>query len=56
VVSQGIVAAGLTLGSFTWTGNFTTLNLIAATTNALNGPWWPADPTTTATTQSSACC
>jgi hypothetical protein len=37
VVSQGIVAAGLTIGSFTWTGNFTTLNLIAATTNALNG-------------------
>jgi hypothetical protein len=37
VVSQGIVAAGLTLGSFTWTRNFTTLNLIAATTNALNG-------------------
>lgn len=31
------VASGITLGGFQWTGNFTTIDLIAATTNALNG-------------------
>lgn len=56
MLSQGIVAAGLTLGSFTWTGNFTTLNLIAATTNALNGALVARRPDHYATTQSSACC
>ena len=37
MVSQGIIAAGITFGGFKWTGSFTTINLIAATTNALNG-------------------
>ena len=27
----------ITIGGFTWTGNFTTIDLIAATDNALNG-------------------
>ena len=36
-MSQGIIADGITLGGFTWTGNFTTIDLIAAGTNALNG-------------------
>jgi uncharacterized membrane protein YeiH len=30
-------AQGIHFGGFTWTGNFTTIDLIAATTNALNG-------------------
>ncbi len=30
-------AQGVHIGGFQWTGNFTTLDLIAATTNALNG-------------------
>jgi len=37
VTGQGIIAAGITIGGFKWTGNFTTIDLIAATTNALNG-------------------
>jgi uncharacterized membrane protein YeiH len=37
VTGQGVLAAGITIGGFKWTGNFTTLDLIAATTNALNG-------------------
>jgi uncharacterized membrane protein YeiH len=37
VIGQGILAAGITIGGFKWTGNFTTIDLIAATTNALNG-------------------
>jgi uncharacterized membrane protein YeiH len=32
-----MLAAGITIGTFKWTGDFTTINLIAATTNALNG-------------------
>ncbi len=32
-----MAADGITLGGFQWTGNFTTIDLIAATTNALNG-------------------
>jgi len=37
VIGQGILAAGITIGGFKWTGSFTTIDLIAATTNALNG-------------------
>jgi hypothetical protein len=37
VTGQGVLAAGITIGGFKWTGNFTTIDLIAATTNALNG-------------------
>jgi len=37
LIGQGIIAAGITIGGFKWTGNFTTIDLIAATTNALNG-------------------
>jgi uncharacterized membrane protein YeiH len=34
---QAILASGITFGGFKWTGDFTTIDLIAATTNALNG-------------------
>jgi uncharacterized membrane protein YeiH len=37
VTGQGILAAGIIVGGFKWTGSFTAINLIAATTNALNG-------------------
>ena len=37
MTGQGILAAGVTIGGFKWTGNFTAIDLIAATTNALNG-------------------
>ncbi|HWC44331.1 MAG TPA: TRIC cation channel family protein [Actinomycetota bacterium] len=37
MTGQGVLAAGITIGGFKWTGNFTTIDLIAATTNALNG-------------------
>src|SRR5262249_332318 len=37
VSGQGIIAAGITIGGFKWTGNFTAIDLIAAGTNALNG-------------------
>ena len=37
MIGQGILAAGITIGGFKWTGSFTTIDLIAATTNALNG-------------------
>ena len=37
MTGQGILAAGITIGGFKWTGDFTTIDLIAATTNALNG-------------------
>lgn len=37
VTGQGILAAGITVGGFKWTGDFTAIDLIAATTNALNG-------------------
>jgi uncharacterized membrane protein YeiH len=37
VTGQGMLAAGITIGGFKWTGSFTAINLIAATTNALNG-------------------
>ena len=37
MTGQGILAAGITIGGFQWTGNLTLVNLIAATTNALNG-------------------
>jgi uncharacterized membrane protein YeiH len=33
----GLVASNVTFGGFKWTGDFTTIDLIAATTNALNG-------------------
>ena len=36
-MTGGILAAGITLGGWKWTGNLTAINLIAATTNALNG-------------------
>ncbi|MGZ4663483.1 MAG: trimeric intracellular cation channel family protein [Frankiaceae bacterium] len=32
-----MIASGITVGGFTWHGSFTTIDLIAATTNALNG-------------------
>jgi uncharacterized membrane protein YeiH len=32
-----MLAAGITIGGFKWTGNLTAVDLIAATTNALNG-------------------
>jgi uncharacterized membrane protein YeiH len=35
--SHGLIATGVTFGGFKWTGSFTTVDLIAATTNALNG-------------------
>jgi uncharacterized membrane protein YeiH len=37
VTGQGVLAAGITFGGFKWTGDFTSIDLIAATTNALNG-------------------
>ena len=37
MTGQGILAAGITIGGFKLTGSFTTIDLIAATTNALNG-------------------
>ncbi|HKP99358.1 MAG TPA: TRIC cation channel family protein [Actinomycetes bacterium] len=37
MTGQEVLAAGITIGGFKWTGNFTTIDLIAATTNALNG-------------------
>lgn len=37
MTGQVVLAAGITLGGFKWTGSFTTIDLIAATTNALNG-------------------
>jgi uncharacterized membrane protein YeiH len=37
VTGQEFIAAGITIGGFKWTGNFTAIDLIAATTNALNG-------------------
>lgn len=37
MIGQGVLAAGITIGGFKWTGSFTTIDLIAATTNALNG-------------------
>jgi uncharacterized membrane protein YeiH len=37
VIGQEVVASSITFGGFKWTGNFTTVDLIAATTNALNG-------------------
>ena len=37
MTGQGILATGITIGGFKWTGDLTTIDLIAATTNALNG-------------------
>ena len=37
MTGQVVLAAGITIGGFKWTGDFTTIDLIAATTNALNG-------------------
>ena len=37
MTGQGILAAGITIGGFKWTGSFTTSDLLAATTNALHG-------------------
>ena len=37
MTGQGIIAAGITIGGFKWAGSFTAIDLIAATTNALNG-------------------
>jgi uncharacterized membrane protein YeiH len=37
VAGPGFVAAAVHWGGFTWTGNFTAIDLVAATTNALNG-------------------
>ena len=37
MTGQGLLAAGITIGGWKWTGNFTSIDLIAATTNALNG-------------------
>ena len=43
MTGQGIIAAGITIGGFKWTGNFTTIDLIAATTWARASS--PARPT-----------
>jgi len=32
-----MLASDIDVGNWTWTGDFTTIDLIAATTNALNG-------------------
>jgi uncharacterized membrane protein YeiH len=37
VIHHDVLAAGITIGGFKWTGSYTTIDLIAATTNALNG-------------------
>ena len=37
MLGHEVLASGITLGGFKWTGSFTTIDLIAATTNALNG-------------------
>ena len=37
VLDAGLVAAAVHWGGFTWTANFTAVDLVAATTNALNG-------------------
>ena len=37
MAGQGVIAAAITIGGFKWAGSFTTIDLIAATTNALNG-------------------
>jgi Glycine transporter len=37
VIGQEVIASGITIGGFKWTGDFTTIDLIAAGTNALNG-------------------
>ena len=34
---SGVLAAAVHWGGFTWHGNFTTVDLIAASTNSLNG-------------------
>jgi hypothetical protein len=49
-----VLASGVHWGTgWKWTGNFTTLDLIAAATNALNGALLPGGPATTRTTPSS---
>ena len=37
MIGQEVIASGITIGGFKWTGDFTTIDLIAAGTNALNG-------------------
>ena len=37
MIHHDVLAAGITIGGFKWTGSYTTIDLIAATTNALNG-------------------
>jgi uncharacterized membrane protein YeiH len=37
LIDPASLAAGITIGGFKWAGSFTTIDLIAATTNALNG-------------------
>jgi uncharacterized membrane protein YeiH len=37
MIGPTLLAAPITFGGFKWTGDFTTIDLIAATTNALNG-------------------
>ena len=56
MTGQGTLAGAITIGGFKWTGDFTTIDLIAASTNALNGALLPAGPTITRTSRSSASC
>ena len=56
LLGSGFLAATVHWGGWKWTGNFTTIDLIAATTNALNGACSRGGPTTTATSPSSASC
>ena len=50
------LATSVHFGGWDWTGSFTTIDLIAATTNALNGALLAGGPTTTGTSPSSGSC
>jgi hypothetical protein len=56
VTGQGILVAGITVGGFRWTGDVTTIDLIVATTNALNGALLARRPDHYETSRSSASC
>jgi len=48
-----VLAASVHWGGFEWTGSFTTVDLIAASTNALNGALLARRPATTSSSRSS---
>ena len=53
-LALGVLASSVHWGTgWKWTGNFTTLDLVAAGTNALNGALLARRPTTTKTSPSS---